>query len=260
MSHSSKRASSHKQFWENPNVIYPNGASLSRPMKIPDSYNSKIIALLIAACIIAAAMVVAYFSTIPADTAQDREQVQVELSKDVALNLPTIISFVSLDDASIMDRLNATGETFYEKPASDDGYFEVVKIPSDMTLVDAAALYAVGIDNLSAAQAVSFLNGSWILDVDRAAGLNMSIHYADFKTASLEDAIAYAIEDEEFDRGSVTDSGDNDGNGNAFTTGTIMVSGDEYTWTVSAAPLKSVYSVSGLPDDAVYVGIRIRGA
>ena len=259
MSQKSKNESSHRQFWENPNIVYPNGASLMRPMKIPGSSRGKLAILLIAACIIAAAMVMMYIGSLPTISQDEKDQIQQALSKKVSLDLPTLISYVDLDDTQITDKLNGTGETFYEQTSSD-GVLEVIKIPSDMTLVDAAALYAQGIDNLSTSQAISFLNGSWILNVDRSAGINMSLHYADFKSKSLEDAISNAIQSEELDRGEVTESGDDDGYGNAFSAGTIMISGQEYSWTVSATALNQAYSLSGLPDESLYVGVRIRTA
>ena len=40
-------------------------------------------------------------------------------------------------------------------------------------------------------------------------------------------------------------------------TGTVDVDGSTYTWRVSAIALSEVYDISGLPDSAVYVGIRL---
>ena len=260
MKYSPKNDFSHRQFWENPNVLYPNGASLLRPMKIPDTSRGRLVILIVAACIIAVAGVLMYLSAVPEVSREEQDLIQEELTKDVQLDLPRLISFVDLEDSDITARLEETKETFYEKTSEDTGNLEIIKIPSDLTLVDAAALYAQGIDNLSTAQAISFLNGSWILNIDRNDGLNMSLHFADFDSVSLEDAISTAIEEEQFDRGSVTDSGDNDGYGNAFTAGTIMISGNEYSWTVSATALNQAYSLNGLPENSFYVGVRIRNA
>ena len=45
--------------------------------------------------------------------------------------------------------------------------------------------------------------------------------------------------------------------GNTFQTGTIDVDGTTYAWRVSAIALSSVYDITGLPDTAVYVGVRM---
>lgn len=39
-------------------------------------------------------------------------------------------------------------------------------------------------------------------------------------------------------------------------TGNVEVGGITYAWKISALPLNEVYSVNGLPEDAIYVGIR----
>ena len=45
--------------------------------------------------------------------------------------------------------------------------------------------------------------------------------------------------------------------GEGLEAGTIDVDGTVYSWRVSAIALSSVYDISGLPDTAVYVGIRL---
>ena len=42
--------------------------------------------------------------------------------------------------------------------------------------------------------------------------------------------------------------------GNTFRTGSIDVNGTTYSWRVSAIALSEVYSISGLPESATYVG------
>lgn len=249
----------HQQFRENPRVIYPNGDSLSRPLSVPDSARIGIFALVIAACAIASLLLYFYFDVTANEPKREQEQLQQQLDKDISLDLPNLLSFVDMSDEEIATTLAESGATLFERKTTDvDGEYEVVKIPSDMTLVDAGALYAIGINKLTASQAVSLLNGSWDLDVDRKSGLNISLHYADFKSGSVDAAIMNAVSAEDLERGGISDSGEDDGFGNAYSTGSIMISGETYTWTVSALPLKQVYSLSGMPEDAVYVGIRIK--
>lgn len=261
ISASSNPATPHQQFRENPRVIYPNGEALSRPLTIPDSARAGVVALVLAACLVAAGMLYLYFDTTMNEPKRQQMQLEEQLSKDVSLALPSLISLVELDDASIDAQLKSTGATFYDrKPVGSGDVYETIKLPDDMTLVDAGVLYATGVSNLMATQAVSLLNGSWDLKVDRKSGVNMSLHYADFESGDLESAISSAIAAEDLARGGITDSGDDDGFGNAYSTGTIMISGETYSWTVSAVALSEVYSVSGMPDDAVYVGIRVKHA
>lgn len=259
ISSSSQPATPHQQFCENPRVIYPNGDSLSRPLTIPDSARTGIVVLVIAACVIAAGMLWAYFDATTNEPKRQQALLEEQLGKEVSLDLPSLLTLVELDDASIDEQLKSAGYTLFErKPVGSGDVYEVVKLPDDMSLVDAGALYATGINKLTATQAVSLLNGSWDLSVDRKSNLNISLHYADFKSGSLETAISNAIAAENLERGGISDSGEDDGFGNAYSTGTVMISGDSYSWTVSAIPLLQVYSLAGIPDDAVYVGIRIK--
>lgn len=259
ISTASMPTTSHQQFRENPRVIYPNAESLSRPLTIPDSSRIGVIALVLAACLIAAGLLYAYFDATANEPKRQQALLEEQLSKDVTLNLPSLISFVDMDDAEIAAALQSTGCTLYDrKPVGSGDVYETIKLPDDVALADAAALYLTGIDNLTAPQAASLLNGSWDLTVDRKSSLNMSVHYADFASGDTESAISNAIAAEGLERGEINDSGDDDGFGNAYSTGTIMVSGDTYSWTVSAIPLSKVYSVSGMPDDAIYVGVRIK--
>ena len=54
----------------------------------------------------------------------------------------------------------------------------------------------------------------------------------------------------------IVDSG-TDSAGNTYRSGTIEANGTAYDWRVSAIPLSSVYKIKGLPDTAIYVGVRM---
>lgn len=248
-------------FKENPNIYYMNGESLSRPMTLPPSAKIGIIVIIVVAAVLAAVAFYAYFDATTNEPAREQARMQESIDRAVTLDLPDMLSLLELDDATIDGQLKATGATFFERSALGSGEdYEIVKLPSDVTLADAAAMYATGIGKLSPSQAATLLNGAWDLQIERSNGLDMVLHYADFKSGDERSAIANAIASEGLERGTETDSGDNDGYGNHFTKGTIMINGATYDWAVSAVSLKDVYSVAGLPDDAVYVGIRIKGA
>lgn len=247
-------------FHENPNIYYLNGESLSRPMTLPPTAKVGIVVIIVIAAVLASIVFYMYFDATTNEPARERARMEEQLDRDVTLGLPDMLGLLELDDATIDGQLKATGDTYFERsPVGSGEDYEIVKLPSDITLADAAMMYATGLSKLTPSQAASLLNGSWDLMVERSNGLDMVLHYADFKSGSEATAIANAISAEGLDRGTETDSGDNDGYGNHYTMGTIMINGVVYDWTVSAVALKDVYSIAGLPDDAVYVGIRIRG-
>lgn len=248
-------------FKENPNVYYMNGESLSRPMTLPPSAKVGITVIIAIAAIIAAVAFYMYFDATTNEPAREQARMEENLNRGVTLDLPSLLEFLPLDDASIDAQLKATGAAFFERsPVGSGEDYEMIKLPADLPLADAAAMYATGVSKLSPSQAARLLNGAWDLVVDRSNGIDVSLHYADFSSGSEAAAIENAIAAEDLSRGEVTDSGDNDGYGNHFTAGTIMIGGTIYDWTASAVALKEVYSISGLPDDAMYVGVRIKGA
>ena len=46
----------------------------------------------------------------------------------------------------------------------------------------------------------------------------------------------------------------------ACRSGTVEANGGAYNWRVSAIALSEVYDIAGLPDTAIYVGIRMTAA
>ncbi len=94
-----------------------------------------------------------------------------------------------MDDQAILDSLAAAGYTVYNQTAEGTAGLDLVKLPDDVTVADAAAMYAKGVGSLSASQAALLLNGSWTLTVDRSDTLTMAVKYADFSSSTLEAAI-----------------------------------------------------------------------
>lgn len=248
-----------KMYQDNPRIYYMNGDSLSRPLELPQNTRAGLVVLLTVAAIIAGVVFYMFFDATANEPAREQAKMEESLSRNVPLKLPNILSLVELDDAGIDAAIKSSGDTFFERsPVGSGDEYEIVKLPAGVDLIEAASLYATGLSKLSPSQAATLLNGSWDLKVDRTQGLNISLHYADFTSGNAQRAIQNAITSEDLGRGTVTDSGDDDGFGNVYTTGTIMINGKSYEWTVSAIQLSEVYSINGLPDDAYYVGIRIR--
>ena len=243
-------------------VRYLDGTTLSRPLDLPKKRWP--IALGIAA--VAAVIGIFFAVNVLGSTlhAAERAAASVEenLARDVSLDLPLVSDYAGLDAASIKSAVEGLGYTVYTASSDDDiaaGKLDMVKLPSDVTIEEGALFYLQGIDNLDAPDAALLLNGSWRLQFDSSKGFNLSVRYADFDSGNVDDAVAAAIQAEGFDADSATDL-DVDDVGNTYRSGTLDVGGATYNWRVSAIALSSVYEISGLPDTAIYVGIRITAA
>lgn len=240
-------------------VRYLDGSRLSRPLDMPRGQLVIVGALVAVAVVIGAYLLVTTIGGMHAATSHAQASVEENLTRDVSYDLPVMTQLVSLDDDGIRQSLQAAGYTVYEMPAaSDDASLQLVKLPADVSVAEAAALYAQGVGSLDASDAALLLNGSWSLEVDREDAPSFTVRYADFSSGSAEGAVQAAIAAEGFDASAVAaeDQGV-DEVGNTFCSGTVDVGGQTWSWRVSAIALSSVYDISGLPDTAVYVGIRL---
>jgi len=212
--------------------------------------------VLIAASIVALIIIQNLLSSVtnPADS---EENVQRQLSRSVNLDLPDLKQLVKMSDEDIMSSLTAAGDTIYDK--ADEGAIglDIVKLPSDVTLVDAASYYATGISKLDAASAAKILKGSWTLATTVSGTRSIKVHYADFESGSLDAAVSKAVATEFSGDGVTLGALGTDDSGNTYQSGTIAIDGTTYNWTVSACLLSEVYSVKEFPSNAVYVGVKI---
>lgn len=242
---------------DNPNIYYMDGNSLTRPLSIPKK-SYKVIALLVAlAAVIGCAFLYQYFDNTVNAPQREQELIEKNLSQDIAFNIPNLASLVPLDDAGIISTLSQNGDTIFNlSEIKGSSNLEIVRFPEGVSTTDAAAMYMKGIDKLSGSEASRLLNGSWDLRVDRSKGTNIGIHFADFKSGSIDAAIQAAIASQGFDSQAITKSGTDD-SGNTYSIGDVTIDGALYSWKISAIPLSEIYSINGLPEDAVYLGIRI---
>ena len=240
---------------EQGNVRYMDGSSLLRPVDMPRSQKIIMAVFVVIAIIIGFRLATGAITAVSDSNTQSKTSVEENLARSVSYNLPVLTQMVDMDDQAILDSLTAAGYTVYNQTAEGTAGLDLVKLPSDVTVADAAAMYAKGVGSLSASQAALLLNGSWTLTVDRADYLSMAVKYADFSSSTLEAAIQAAIAAEGFEASSA--SMDTDEVGNTFQTGTVDIDGDTYTWRVSVAPLSDKYDIKGLPSTAAYVGIRL---
>ncbi len=238
-------------------VAYLDGSPLRRPFSMPRT--QRIIALVI---VVAAVVIGLWFlnSTVfqaMRETAQAEEALATNLTRQASIEtVPQMSQIIALGDDDIRARLQEAGYTYYDASDPDDPTSMVLyKLPSDVSVEEAAGMYAKGIGNLSAAQASKILVGSWYLNADRNGWTSMVVRYADFSTGDPEIAVQNALAKQGFDPQTITESGEDD-SGNTFSSGTFDADGTMCSWKISALPLDEMYSVSGLPEDACYVGVR----
>lgn len=245
---------------ENAKIDYPDASVLNRPLDLPHSIRSGLIVFLGIAAIIGAIFLFRYFDVVVNAPAREAAQVAENVSRHVPYNFPILTDLIPLSDTEMMDKLVASGDTLFERtPIGENelGGFQVIRLPQDVSVAEAAAIYLAGIDNVSAASASLLLNGAWNLTVTREAPYSVSLRYADFSSGSIENAIQNALLSESLDlEGEDAESGVDD-SGNTYITGLIDEDGTRYQWRVSVIPLVDVYAVKGLPEDSLYVGIRL---
>ena len=240
---------------EQGNIRYMDGSSLLRPMDMPRSQQIVMAVFVVIAVIIGVRLAAGAITAVNDSNTQNKASVEENLSRTVSYNLPVLTQMADMDDQAILDSLLAAGYTVYNRTAEGTAGLDLVKLPEDVTVADAAAMYAKGVGGLSASQAALLLNGSWTLTVDRSDTLTMAVKYADFSSSTLE---AHGIEPQTI-RKAINDIMDyvTDEVGNTFQTGTVDIDDVTYTWRVSAAPLSDKYDIKGLPSTAAYVGIRL---
>ncbi|WP_295999686.1 teichoic acid transporter [uncultured Adlercreutzia sp.] len=240
-------------------VRYYDGAELSRPLEMPSRVRLVMYGAMAVAALLGALFLVNYFDGIMNEPLRQQQTLQENLTREVALDLPSLASLMPRSDEKIMAALSKKDYTLYERTpigTDPDGGFEVIKLPEGVSLEEAGAMYLQGVDKLSAPDAVKLLKGAWTLTVTRKNGTSMRLRYADFDSGTLEKAVQNAMAAEGLENATVEDSGVDD-SGNTYQTGTVTDKKDRtYTWRVSVIELSEVYDISGLPNTAYFVGIR----
>lgn len=245
-------------------VAYLDGKRLGRPSEMPRPQRNVLVVIVAIAVIIGA--VILYRTVISPLQASltVEETVAANIQRPASLDtVPAMGELIGMDDEAIKEKIAAAGYNFYDATAlTDSGNMMLLKLPDDMSVDEAGAMYLRGIGSLSAADATRLLCGSWMLSVDRINTTSMVVRYADFTTGDPQAAVQKALAHEGFDSATVTDSGVDDSQ-NTYTAGIIgSEEGDEvrYTWKISALPLDDMYSIRNLPENACYVGIRVTKA
>lgn len=193
-----------------------------------------------------------------------REQaaIQQTLSKETTWATPVLKDLAVLDDESMRAALEqAAGTPLIDIDAlqgQDKAGLDLYRLPEGVTEEDAktTVLLMTTTGLVSGSDAVNVLHGGWRILVDRGEYLNMNLRYADFVSTSIEEAIANAIAAQGLD-GTATSDIAQDASGNTIQTGTVDIAGVPYAWQVSVCPLSEVYAIDGIPESALYVGIRL---
>ncbi|MBR3690386.1 MAG: teichoic acid transporter, partial [Eggerthellaceae bacterium] len=130
-------------------VVYPDGSALLRPLDPPRSLKAKMLVPVVAACLIGGAIFLGYANAVIGEPQRQQEALEANITRDVALDLPAIAPLLSMGDQDIMSSLQSSGYTMYEKTplgSNEKGGFEVIKLPSDVSLEQAGLMYLQGID------------------------------------------------------------------------------------------------------------------
>ena len=239
-------------------IAYLDSTPLRRPFAMPLA--QKIIMLVVVA--VACGIGFMFINDTILDSIRQAEQTEQTIASNLKRQpsvetIPQMTQVVNLSDDEIRSMLADAGYGVYDASAtSEDGNMILYKLPSDVSVEEAGVLYAQGINALSPEQATKLLVGSWRFDSDRVNGTSMAVHYADFSTGDPQVAVRTALEAEGLDPNSVSESGVDD-SGNTYSMGTVDVDGVMCSWKISAIKLDEIYSVSGVPTDACYVGVRI---
>ena len=243
------------------NVAYLDGSPLRRPFSMPLGQRIIAAVFVVAALVLGGLFINNTVLSTMRETAAAEQAVANNLTRQASIEtIPTMTELVKLDDGEIRAEFQGKGFTMFDASALNNTEDMVLyKLPSDVSADEAAAMLAKGINGLSAAEATKLLNGAWYFAAERTGGTSMVVRYADFTTNDPQVAVSRALEKEGFDSSTIKESGVDD-SGNTFSMGDIEIDDKAYTWKISALPLKEMYSINKMPENACYVGVRITAA
>lgn len=241
-------------------VVYLDASSLAKPQRPTTAARAVMAILFVIAAVVGGLFLARFIDTVYHAAAREETAVQANITRGVSLDLPNVAGYISYDDASLVQAFTDLGYGVYvaSSPAEDPSdNLDLFKLPSDVSLAEGEALYAPGIPNLSAADASLLLNGSWRFTTSRGSQTSMQVRYVDFTAGNLEAAVGAAMASQGYDEAWVASSGV-DESGNLLREGTLsLADGRTASWRVAAIELEHVYDIAGIPDSAVYVGIRV---
>lgn len=241
----------------NENVRYLDVSTLDRPPLFPASYKKFALFIVLIAAVVGIAAFLYYNYAVLQAPARTQAAVEEALSQDVSADYPRIQSYVGWSADEVVADLDASGISHFEIPSTDPSgnTYMLFHAPSALTADGAKAYYDKGISKLEPPQAAKLLYGGWELSVSSDSSSGIRVRYADFKSGSIDSAIANALNQQGLADSEMKEAG-TDTSGNTYQTGILEIDDEEYVWRISALKLSDVYSVD-ISDDAVFVGIRI---
>ena len=240
-------------------VTYMDTSALQRPFDMPWLIRLFVLAFVVAGAIIGAVVIRGVYDLVVLEPQRELESIRKNLARDVPLQLPVLTRLIQLDEESVYEVLENEGYITFDMNSLggiEGTGIDMVKLPDGVSLMDAGIAYAKGLSKIPDSEAILMINGSWRFSVLPGSYADMKVKYADFKSGSIDAAINYAIREQGLADSEFRESGI-DSAGNTYQTGVVYVNGTMYRWQVSACPLNEVYSISELPEDSVYVGIRL---
>lgn len=243
---------------QNGNVAYLDGEPLNRPISMPMGQRIFALVIVIAAIILGALFVNATVLSSIREAEAARQAISDNLAREASIDtIPIMTEIVTKDDDEIVEQFKRDGYTVFDATSlSNTDDMVLYKLANDIGTQEAAGMLTQGINGLTAAQATKLLNGSWYFSAERSGGTSMVVRYADFTTADPQAAVMKAITKEGFDASAISESGVDD-SGNTYSMGVVEVDKKAYTWKVSALPLSDMYSITNMPEEACYVGVRL---
>lgn len=243
-------------------VRYLDGGRIDKPIDMPPAQRIAMLAFIAVGVVVGIFLIMHAKDALFGNAERDAEETSANLSREVAYDMPTLTSFVWADDDSIRQSFTDSGFSMYEYSEASDfptGGFQTAHLPSDLAYEEGVALFDKGFSSLDCVDASLLMNGLWMFEADRTDGVGLRVRYVDFTSGSVEAAIDAAMAQQGFSADSLLaeDGSGVDDVGNTFKAGTVDVDGTSCQWRVSAVPLADVYEISGLPDTAVFVGVRL---
>ena len=239
-------------------ISYLDSAPLRRPFSMPAG--QRFLALIIVAVAVVLGFLFINSTVISAlrESAEAEQAIENNLTRQASLEtIPNMADLINRNDKGIKKAFKKAGYTVFDASSENDSEdMTLYKLPADMTLDEASAMYAKGISNLTAVQATKLLVGSWQFVAERSTGTSMVVRYADFTTGDPQIAVQNALEKTGFDPESVTDSGVDD-SGNTYSMGTLQADDATCVWRISAIPLEEIFDINNMPEEACYIGVRV---
>ena len=240
-------------------VRYMDGGALNRPLSMPRKLMPFLAVICAIALVLGVVMARNFNHSVVHSSDRTAERVEKIINRGIEQQVPILTGLLWCDDATLLSSFDDAGFTYVdmnEINGTTDASLDILKLPSDMSVEEADSAYTKGISSLDSDTAAKLLSGCWRFTVVRDDGFSYTVKYADFSSETGENAVKKAVEAQGFADSEVTESGVDD-NGNTYENGTIEVDEETYNWSVSACNINDVYSVTGLPENAQYVGVRI---